>query len=352
MDRRSPDARHHRLTRWWMMGAAMLACAPGVALAEDRPADEKGVLSLVVENDSLSTGADRNYTSGIKLTYVSPSNGVPDWLQGAGGFTRALSGSEPDFWGIAVGQSIFTPEDIDSVPAPPDQHPYAGWLYMQLLVAAEEDVPAGRTPGYLDTYELEFGMVGPSALGEQAQRGIHQVLGAPDPKGWDSQLNDEFAFAGSFERRWRALRVFSDYVPGGIEADLTPSAGVTLGTLRTEARVGLTARFGYRIDSDYGPARVRPSLASVEHFAGGPLAWNVFVGVQGRAVARNLLLDGNTFEDSPSVERTPIVGDLQAGFAVSAGDWRLTYTYVTRTEEFETQPTKQDFGVIALSWRL
>lgn len=329
-----------------------MALAPGMAWAEDRPAEEKGVFSIAVENDSLSSGDDDNYTSGIKLAYVSPAEGVPSWLRGTGGFTRALSNSAPDYWGIAIGQSIFTPQDISAVPAPPDQHPYAGWLYMQIMVAAEEDRTDGRASRYLDTYELEFGIVGPSALGEEAQSGIHQILGAPEPLGWDSQLNDEFAVAVSFDRRWRALRLFSDVVPGGIEADLTPSAGVSVGNLRTEARAGLTARIGQRIDNDYGPPRVRPSLAGVDHFAGGPLAWSVFGGVQGRAVAQDIFLDGNTWEDSASVDRIPYVADFQAGFTVSAGDWRLAYTYVWRTEEFETQGDGGDFGALALSWRL
>lgn len=201
------------------------------------------------------------------------------------------------------------------------------------------------------TYELELGLVGPSAMGEEAQRGIHEWLGAPDPQGWDSQLNDELAFAVSFDRRWRALRLFGDYF-GGLEADLTPSAGATLGTLRTEAHVGLAARVGQRIDSDYGPPRVRPSLAGVEHFRGGGLSWSIFAGVQGRAVAHNLFLDGNTFQDSASVERNPYVADFQTGFSLSAGAVRLAYTYVWRTEEFETQPTRQDFGALALSVRL
>jgi len=358
MDRGSADARHnclrhHRLKlrpRTQILLASALLASPGLAYAEDRPSEEKGVLSLVVENDSLSSGADRNYTSGIKLAYVSPAEALPGWLQGWGGFTRALSGNDPKFWGVGFGQSIFTPEDISAVPAPPEQHPYAGWLYGQIMVAAEEDAPAGRAPRFMDTYELEFGLVGPAAQGEEAQRGIHQLLGAPDPQGWDSQLENEFAFAASFDRRWRAQRLFIN-VPGGLEADLSTNAGATLGTLRTEARLGATARIGYRIDSDYGPPRVRPSLAGVEHFAGGPLSWSLFVGIQGRAVAHNLFLDGNTFVDSASVDRKSLVGDLQAGVAVSAGDWRLAYTFVTRTEEFDTQPTQQDFGALALSWR-
>lgn len=353
MDRRSADARHHRVGL--LAGAALLAAAPGAAWAQEaggeRAADAKGVFSIAVENDSLSSGADRNYTSGIKLAYVSPAEGVPRWLRPAGEFTRAISGSSPDFWGIAIGQSIFTPEDISANPAPADQHPYAGWLYMQIMLGAQEDRTDGRSPRYMDTYELEFGMVGEAAQGEEAQRGIHEWLGAPDPKGWDSQLEDEFAFAVSADRRWRALRAFID-VPGGLEFDLTPSAGATLGTLRTEARVGAIARLGWRIDNDFGPPRVRPSLSGVEHFSGGPLSWSIFAGVQGRAVARNLFLDGNTFRDSASVDRNPYVGDFQTGFSISAGDWRLAYTYVWRTEEFETQPTRQDFGAIAISVRL
>ena len=169
----------------------------------NRP-DQEGVVSLVVENDSLSSGADRNYTSGIELSYTSPNNArIPHWLDNAASpFTQFFSNAEPAFWGVSLGQSLFTPNDIEAVPAPPDQHPYAGWLYMQLMVAAEER-PNGDVGGHLDTYELEFGMVGPSALGEQSQAGIHQILGAPHPKGWASQLHDEFAFAGSFDRRWR-----------------------------------------------------------------------------------------------------------------------------------------------------
>ena len=94
MDRRQADAGHHRLKRW-LAGAALLTALPGAALAQDQP-DSKGVFSLTVENDSLSSGADRNYTSGIRLGYVSEAERVPDWLQGAGGFTRALSDSDPD----------------------------------------------------------------------------------------------------------------------------------------------------------------------------------------------------------------------------------------------------------------
>ena len=94
MDRRQADAGHHRLTRWLAGAAIIAATSPGMARAQDTDeAVDKGVLSLTVENDSLSSGADRNYTSGIRLGYVSPAERVPGWLRGAGGFTRAISDS-------------------------------------------------------------------------------------------------------------------------------------------------------------------------------------------------------------------------------------------------------------------
>src|SRR5262249_9128096 len=87
MDRGPADARHHRLTAL-MTGAALglmpaLACAEAPA-ADRARADQEGVFSLVVENDSLSSGADRNYTSGVEFSYTSPNNArIPAWLDNA-----------------------------------------------------------------------------------------------------------------------------------------------------------------------------------------------------------------------------------------------------------------------------
>lgn len=331
------------------MAGVVFAALPGAAWAERAPVDPEGVFSLVVENDSLSSGSDRNYTSGIEFGYTSPNNNrVPQWLNNAATpFMQTLSGADPAFWGVALGQSLFTPNDIQANPAPGDQHPYAGWLYMQLMIAAEIK-PTNQHNGHLDTYELEFGMVGPSALGEQSQRGIHQILGAPSPNGWDSQLHDEFALALSFDRRfsWPPLQLTR-----GIAADVTPDIGFTVGTLRDEVRAGLILRVGSPLTSDYGPPRVRPSLAGVEHFADVPFSWNIFVGAQARAVGHDLFLDGNTFRDSAHVERIPYVGDFQAGFSLSSHRWRVTYTFVWRTNEFETQNGRQDFGSLSFSRR-
>lgn len=353
MDRRPPHARHYRVTA--IIAGAIVAWLPATANAAppcQTTDDEKGVASLVVENDSLSSGADRNYTSGVEFGYVAPNTQcIPRILNDvATPFTQLFSKADPAFWGVAFGQSIFTPEDTQADPAPPDQHPYAGWLYLQFAVAAEIKPSATHPIGYLDTYELQLGVVGPWALGEQAQDSIHKALGAPGARGWESQLHNELAFAASFDRRWNwgahPLPVFS-----ALNYDVTPTLGFTVGTLRDEARAGFIARVGNALNSDYGPPRVRPSLAGVEQFYDERFSWSLFAGVEGRAVARDLFLDGNTFRDSAHVERTPYVADFQTGFSLSSGDWRMTYTYVWRSDEFKTQAGRQDFGSLSLSRR-
>ena len=57
--------------------------------------------------------------------------------------------------------------------------------------------------------------------------------------------------------------------------------------------------------------RIEPSLPGSDFFepTGGFSAY-VFAGVDGRAIARNLFLDGNTFEGSRSVNKMNLVGDL------------------------------------------
>lgn len=62
-----------------------------------------------------------------------------------------------------------------------------------------------------------------------------------------------------------------------------------------------------------------------------------FVGIDGRAVARNIFLDINTFRDSRSVDKDPLVGDLQFGIAVTWKNVRPGCTHVLRTREFESR---------------
>lgn len=109
------------------------------------------------------------------------------------------------------------------------------------------------------------------------------------------------------------------------------------------------ARIGINLPDDFGPLRINPALPGSNFFDARGFSAYAFVGVDGRAIARNLFLDGNTFEASRHVEKEPFVGDLDLGFAVALDRFRLSFTHVFRSKEYRTRPQSQQFGAINLT---
>src|SRR5690606_21469373 len=166
---------------------------------------------------------------------------------------------------------------------------------------------------------------------------------------WDNQLENEPAIQLTFERKWRAWETFSVDRIGG---DITPHIGIGLGNVLTQGAVGVTLRLGEELPNDYGPPRIRPSLPGSDYFINpGGFGWYLFVGAEGRAVAHNIFLDGNTFRDSHSVDKKNFVADFQAGLVVFIGGARIAYTHVLRTKEFDEQDNMGQFGAVSVSFR-
>lgn len=299
-------------------------------------AEDKATWSFLLENDSFGS-TDNNYTNGVRIGYLS---GV-----GRGNtLARRFLGAGPEDTvriGLAVGQSIFTPQDTQATEPLPGQLPYAGWLYGEYSVIVE------RKGKFLDTLAINLGVVGPAALGEEIQNGFHDLINVEKSNGWDNQLRNEPGLIMTFERQWRPFfRVSSR----GIGIDIAPSAGVSLGNILTHGKAGLTIRVGRNLEGNYGPPRIRPSLAGAGFYSSvDTVAWYAFVGTEGRAVARNIFLDGNTWNNSLSVEKKRFVADVQAGLALQVKAVQIAYTYVWRTREFKTQGQHHEFGAVSVS---
>lgn len=320
-------------------GAFFSVYAPA-ASAEYPEVDDKGIYSVVLENDLFSS-TDRHYTNGIRFAWLSPESHIPKW---ADWMTALLPHTEnsPKRMQVALGQSMYTPQDISLRTPIRDDRPYGGWLYGSLGVVAD----SGRT---LDNLMLSVGVVGPASQADNSQKFIHRLIGSPHPFGWRNQLKNEPGVQLTYERKWRALYEFS---PFGAGVDATPHVGFNLGNVFTDASVGATFRLGYDLPADYGPPRIRPSLPGSDFFIPTrTLGGYLFAGVEGRAVGRNIFLDGNTFTDSLHVEREPLVGSLQAGAALTWANTRLSYTHVFMTREFKGQGSTDQFGAVSLSLR-
>ena len=116
------------------------------------------------------------------------------------------------------------------------------------------------------------------------------------------------------------------------------------------AQAGARLRFGQGLERDFGTPRIRPGGGDTAAPLGQGFGWYVFGGAAGRAVGRDLFLDGSTWRNhSPSVSKRNLVGDLEAGGAVFWHNIRLSYTHDWRSEEFVGQKKMFTFGVATLS---
>ena len=320
-----------------IVGILSLASSPA-SFAEE----EGSTFNFLWENDVVG-GTDRNYTNGVELSYLSVEEHLWNWFRAGSNVLPGVSNEDHVRVGLSLGQSIFTPDDTEATQPLPDQRPYAGWLYAGVAVVANRR-------NELDTWVLNLGVVGPSAYGEEVQNGFHDVIGDADAKGWDNQLEDEFGYQLLYEHRWRNIGGSKHLGP--LQADFSPHVGFSLGNVATYANVGITLRIGTDLRNDFGVPRIRPSLPGSAFFQPRDgFGWYVFAGIDARAVAYNIFLDGDASTYDVNIDKETFVYDGQAGLAVVWRKFRFAYTYVIRSHEYKSQEQPDRFGSVGLTFR-
>ncbi len=313
-------------------------------------------LTLDEENDAFASRTDHYYTQGLSLSYLTnpiAQTGIWDkpyeflWDH-FGVFNPDAPGTQRRIEWTILGQSLFTPTNLKLVDPNPADRPYAGWLYTGASFLQEHKTDRGTE---LENFEVLVGVVGPDALGRQTQNDFHTLIGDHTANGWGYQLANEPGVAISYERKWR----YNSMAVGPLAVDVVPAAGVTVGNVFTYAQVGGMVRLGQNLETDYGPPQIRPGVSGTtwvdEAAAQGHVGWSFFLGAYGRAIARNIFLDGNTFTDSRSVPKKILVGDLAGGASVWVSRAvRLDLTVLDRSPEFTGQPVWDRYGTIALTF--
>lgn len=304
--------------------------------------------TLNLENDYFGwDNQDNNYTNGVRLSYHNAALDIPQWARELGEIYPGFRINDTTAVTYSIGQNLYTPSDITrSVPDPQDR-PYAGWLYGSVGLSTVTD-------DHEDQIELSLGVVGPWALGKQTQNFVHNHVftSSDDPQGWDYQLDNEPGLILSWSREYPDL--WSTDLNEQLYVSLAPSVGTSLGNVYTLAQAGI----GFRI-APYAeryadlPARVRPSVPGTGYFPAPTKGWSwgLFGNVTGYAVGRNIFLDGNTWEDSPSVDKKPFVYDATIGLDLILGNNRLSYSLVQRSKEFDGQDDDSVFGSLSFTRR-
>ncbi len=325
--------------------ALLLLALPAMAQEAPPPRlDTRGTISLGVENDVFGGGTDRYYSNGLLLAIGSASADLPRPLAWLDRQLDVLQGPGVLRWGASLNHAIFTPQDIRAAVPDPRDRPYAGLLLASLSLHRV-------TAASLSTVEIQAGILGPAAGGEQVQNGWHDVIGVRQAQGWSHQLPNRFVAALVLDRKWRLPLAEL----GAVQVEAVPSLTASAGNLNIYGAAGGIIRFGQGLGGDFGPPRIRPSLAGSAFFQPtddrprDTLGWYVFGGVEARLVGHDVTLAGT---GRRGVDGRPLVADLSAGAALMWRGVRLSYTQVWRTEEFYGQRGgMQNFGSVNLSFR-
>ena len=336
----------------WFFAMALVALTPAHSygqetvqerLNRDVPKDgKKRYFTFTTENDLYGAGTDQNYTNGLRLGWFKARQKPPGITEEFEKILPFLDINETTSVAYSLGHNIYTPDAVESPFQDPNDRPWAAFLYGSMAMVTLE-------ANHIDEYELTLGVVGPMALGEPIQRTWHKLVDSTNPSGWDNQLSNEPGLILSWQRRWpQAWYADMD----DLFVSFMPHAGATVGNIYTYANAGGTVKLSPGANR-WGdkPLRVRPAIPGTGYFrASDKLSWELFFGLDGRAVARNIFLDGNTFTSSHSIDKKPLVADANVGVALTYGHTRLSYTLVYRTKEFDGQNNEDIFGAVSIGY--
>lgn len=238
---------------------------------------------------------------------------------------------------------MYTPADISTSEVIPDDRPYAGWSYFSLGYHRANNF--SDRLDFLDTVEIQMGLVGPESFTEESQKFVHKLRNLQRPNGWDNQLDNEPGLNLVFERKW----LFYSDRSHSINTDIITNAGGSLGNVSTYLNAGMEVRLGWNIPKSFGISLIRPA-GSTRLMVDGPFSLFLFGANNNRFVMRDIFLDGNTLSHSHSVERRDWVSDFGAGVGIGYGKVMVTLTQVLRTKEFSGQKANHSFGSITVSF--
>jgi len=294
------------------------------------------------ENDG-DFGTDEAYTYGSSLCVLFYRDNIDESILHIP-FTNYKN--EDNYISFSYVQQIYTPEDIEKSYLIKDDRPYAGYTYLQTSLHQSYN-------NSLKSLSLQIGFIGPSTKMEDVQKFIHDLIGSPDPNGWEHQLQDEFTAQLNYSyKKYYKTEKFID-----LESNFIPEVGFDLGNASTKLFTGVLYRFGWNIPKDYGTYPIDgSSYSKVPLKPNTKLSkdkWSFTFNISAKVnlIAQNIFLDGNTIIDSHSVDKNNLT--LDAGYGISIAYERFCFDYLRKhtTYEYKGQDEMNSYGSFIFSYK-
>ena len=286
-------------------------------------------LSVSIEND-IFTGSDNNYSHATEIKW-----------------NMSHKTNDVFLTSIGIRQFFYTPDDIllgNTIR--PYERDYCGVAEGFYQMWKKETVLG--EPEYV-MYELDFGVMGPLALGAQTQSYAHRIIpGNVQPRGWDNQMPNEPIINAYMERHHNFV-VMGDRSKWSIVTDGV--YGGSLGTTWVNTFAGAEIKMGWNIpdfvsDNTFTMKSVNGELEENSNF----YAYLKFEAKE-YAQAFNSTLGPSLFQDHPYGRTlTPMFTENSEGLVVGYGNFSLCYLLTKRSAEFYGQAKPMDYGTLLINF--
>jgi len=299
-------------------------------------------LNYYFENDVFGN-TDSSYSDGSRLSLLMyRPEGDQEWLNIP--FTQGLD--RVHFISLSLTQQMFTPTDLTQSTLIEDDRPYAGWLYGEIGLHQS-------SPRHLDSLSLQVGVVGPASGMEQLQEFVHKKIDSDIAQGWDNQIKNELGVQLNYQHKWR-------FIPKpilGLESSIIPYVGGEFGNIAIKANSGMLVRFGWNVPQDFGSSTIdeggENGIPVRRHcLVDTPRPWSFNFHIAGgvTAVARDIFLDGNTFQESHSVDKNRLKAYGAFGFSGRYKNFNFDYIRTYHTQQFKEGSSSHSIGSIIVSY--
>jgi lipid A 3-O-deacylase len=279
------------------------------------PLKTENYLSLNYDNDFFCA-TDRYYTQGIKFNFIHP---VIKYSP----FTFLLlkfKKSNLNYYGLHIEQDVFTPRSIRYNGG---QVYYGERPFTAVFFVSHSLNSFVSNKRILLQTQLDIGIIGPDAKGEEEQKGIHRALDNIQPQGWQNQLSGDYII--NYRLKFEKGIISKKHI------ELMVSALTRIGTLYTDLATGIHLRVGILSSYFKNLGLEKESLTRKNDFK----AFAIFK-INGKLVGYNATLQGgltnsgNVYE-LPDNSISRFVADVSAGIVLAYKRVSLQYgkTYIT-----------------------
>lgn len=283
------------------------------------------------DNDAyLFLKQDRYYTNGLSIYF---RRAIDQQI-----LSRNL---EKVTYEISAGQKIYNPLSGQRPDPATHDRPFAGHLYGGVQASFFYKKES------LLKIDINLGVVGPDAFGEEVQRSLHDAVGFYMVRGWEYQIHNNLAANASVQFAKLVQRSSANTV------DLTLDSYVNLGTTHNGAGIGFVFRAGHfnqLFNTSYYNAAITNN-GSTKKLRKKEIY--LYARPQLNYVAYDATVQGGLFDDTSPItfDVRPIFFAQQLGFDYSTPRFTFDYSFTFQSRQIKSKAKAHQYGSVSMYYR-